>query len=96
MTTDRYSRLYRKIDASLKDRSASDALLRCMKRGRDTRAEALETLPGGAAFRDDVRKTKERCIEKLPELKKQFIENARKRGTKVFEARKLRSMRNMT
>jgi L-lactate dehydrogenase complex protein LldF len=87
MTTERYLRLYEKIDASLKDRSKSDALLRCMKRGRDTRSKALETLPGGAAFRNDVRKVKERCIENLPRLKKQFIENVQKRGVKVFEAR---------
>ena len=87
MTTHRYQRLYQKIDASLKDRSASDALLRCMKRGRDTRAAALETLPGGAAFRNDVRRAKERCIEDLPRLKAQFIENVEKRGAKVFEAK---------
>ena len=87
MTTERYLRLYEKIDASLKDRSKSNALLRCMKRGRDTRSKALETLPGGAAFRNDVRKVKERCIENLPRLKKQFIENVQKRGAKVFEAR---------
>jgi len=87
MTTQRYQRLYDKIDASLKDRSASDALLRCMKRGRDTRAAALETLPGGTAFRNDVRNAKERCIEDLPRLKKQFIENVEKRGAKVFEAK---------
>jgi len=87
MTTERYVRLNEKISASLQDRSSSDALLRCMKRGRDTRSRRLETLPGGVSFRDDVRKAKERCIEHLPRLKKQFIENVEKRGAKVFEAK---------
>jgi L-lactate dehydrogenase complex protein LldF len=86
MTTNRYTRLFQRIDAAIEDPSKSNALLRCMKRGRDTRAAALETLPGGAAFRDDVRSIKERCIENLPELQRQFVENARKRGVKVFEA----------
>ena len=57
-----------------------------MKRGRDTRAAAIEGLPEGAAFRGEVRKAKERCIENHPELKKQFIENVQKRGAHVFEA----------
>ena len=87
MTAERYTRLNEKIKAALDDRSKSDALLRCMKRGRDARSAALETLPGGAAFRDDVKKTKQRCIENLPRLKQQFIENVQKRGAKVFEAK---------
>jgi L-lactate dehydrogenase complex protein LldF len=87
MSTDRYAHLFKRINAAIDDRSKSKALLRCMKRGRDTRAAALETLPGGAAFRDDVRRIKERCIEELPRLQKQFVENARQRGVQVFEAR---------
>jgi iron-sulfur cluster protein len=87
MGQDRYAHLVKEINCALKNRSKSDALLRCMKRGRDTRAEALKTLPGGAAFRDDVKRVKERCIEELPRLQRQFIENVEKRGVKVFEAR---------
>ena len=87
MSQDRYTHLFKEINGALKDRSKSDALLRCMKRGRDTRADALKTLPGGAGFRDDVKAVKERCIENLPRLQEQFVENAKKRGVKVFEAK---------
>ena len=87
MSSDRYARLFKEINTALKDRSKSDALLRCMKRGRDTRTARLKTYPGGAAFRDDVKRVKERCIEELPQLQKRFVENARKRGVKVFEAK---------
>lgn len=86
MSHDRYPHLYEKINESLSDRSKSDLLFGCMKRGRDNRTTALESLPGGAAFRDDVRKTKKRCIENHPALKKKFIENVKKRGAKVYEA----------
>ncbi len=87
MASDRYPRLYEKISEALSDRKKSDLLLSCVKRGRDTRAAALAALPGGAAFRDDVRAAKERCIEEHPRLKQQFIDNARKRGVSVFEAK---------
>ncbi|MCB2215413.1 MAG: LUD domain-containing protein [Desulfobulbaceae bacterium] len=87
MTSQRYTSLYQSIEAALEDHSKSDLLRGCMKRGRDTRAAALEELPGGVAFRGDVRAAKERCIEALPELKQRFIDNARKRGTIVYEAR---------
>ena len=87
MSADRYPHLYQKINEALTERSKSDLLIGCMKRGRDTRAAALELLPEGAAFRDDVRQAKERCIEEHADLKKQFIENARKRGTIVYEAK---------
>jgi len=86
MSSNRYPRLYQKIENALADRTKSNLLIGCMKRGRDTRAAALETLPGGAAFRDDVRAAKERCIEDHPRLKQQFIANARKRGAWVYEA----------
>ncbi len=86
MATNRYEHLFKQIHDAIDDRSKSNALLRCMKRGRDTRARALETLPGGAAFRDEVRRIKERCIEELPRLQQQFIANARRRGVQVFVA----------
>jgi iron-sulfur cluster protein len=87
MPDKRYSRLHRQIRSALRDRSKSEALLRCMQRGRDSRRETVEAMPGGAAFRDDVRRVKERCIEQLPRLKRTFIENTRKRGVTVFEAK---------
>ncbi len=86
MPAEEHRRLCRAITAAIDDRSKSEALLRCMQRGRDTRAAALKTLPGGAAFREEVRRAKERCIDELPGLKKQFIENATRRGVKVYEA----------
>ncbi len=87
MNEGRYPRLYKEINEAIEDRSKSNALLRCMKRGRDTRARTLETLPGGAAFRDEVKRSKARCIEDLPRLQKKFVENARKRGVTVYEAK---------
>ncbi|NQU63999.1 MAG: lactate utilization protein, partial [SAR324 cluster bacterium] len=87
MPNERYSNLYAKINDALSDSKKSDMLLACMKRGRDTRSVALESLPGGVAFRNDVRKSKERCIENHDALKKQFIENVKKRGVTVFEAK---------
>jgi iron-sulfur cluster protein len=47
----------------------------------------LQSLPGGAAFRDEVRAAKLRCIDCLDELVDRFRENAEKRGAKVFLAR---------
>jgi len=87
MSTERYPCLYEKISEALSDKKKSDLLLSCVKRDRDTRVAALEALPGGAAFRDDVRAAKERCIEGHPRLKQQFIENARKRGVSIVEAK---------
>jgi iron-sulfur cluster protein len=87
MAKDRYPRLLEKIDAALDDRGKSETLVGCMKRGRDSRAAALAALPGGAAFRNDVRAAKERCIENLPELTRRFIANAEKRGANIYQAR---------
>lgn len=87
MSSERYSKLYKKIEQALSDRSKSDLLFGCMKRGRGTRAAAIEGLPEKGAFRDEVRAAKERCLENHAELKKTFIDNARKRGTIVHEAK---------
>ena len=87
MSSERYRRLYEKIEQALSDRSKSDLLFGCMKRGRDTRAAAIEGLPERGAFRNEVRAAKERCLENHSELKKRFIANARKRGTIVYEAK---------
>ena len=73
MTSERYRTLHEKIEKALSDRSKSDLLIGCMKRGRDTRAAAIEGLPDGIAFRDEVRAAKERCLENHVELKEKFI-----------------------
>ncbi len=87
MNEGRYPRLYKEIREAIEDRSKSNALLRCMKRGRDSRARTLKTLPGGGVFRDEVKRVKERCIQDLPQLKEKFVQNARKRGVTVYEAK---------
>ena len=87
MPSVRYNRLNARIRESIEHPKNSQALVRCMQRGRDKRSEALAVLPGGAAFRDDVKKTKDRCIERQPELLERFVENARKRGAHVFLAK---------
>lgn len=87
MAATRYERLYSRIRESIEHPKHSEALMRCMQRGRDKRSEALAALPGGAAFRDEVKKTKDRCIERQPELLDRFVANARKRGAHVFLAK---------
>ncbi|GMU92358.1 MAG: hypothetical protein AMXMBFR4_14160 [Candidatus Hydrogenedentota bacterium] len=87
MPTARYERLHARIRAAIEHPQHSHALMRCMQRGRDKRAEALATLPGGAAFRDEVKAVKDRCIERQPELLEKFIANAERRGAKVFLAK---------
>lgn len=87
MKTERYAHLYGKIRESIENPKNSAALMRCMQRGRDKRSDALAVLPGGAAFRDEVKKTKDRCIEQQPELLERFVENAKNRGAHVFIAK---------
>ncbi len=87
MPSTRYERLTEKIRESIANPKNSHALMHCMQRGRDKRSEALAVLPGGAAFRDEVKKVKDQCIENLPGLLDQFVENARKRGAHVFLAK---------
>lgn len=87
MPTARYERLHARIREAIEHPQHSHALMRCMQRGRDKRAEALATLPGGAAFRDEVKAVKDRCIERQPVLLEKFIANAERRGAKVFVAK---------
>ncbi|MFQ5863757.1 MAG: LUD domain-containing protein [bacterium] len=58
-----------------------------VQRGRNARMEAVRTIPGGEAFRVEVRAAKERCIERLEELLSLFAEKASERGAKVFFAK---------
>lgn len=87
MPSERYARLQSRIRESIENPKDSHALMRCMQRGRDKRGDALAVLPGGAAFRDDVKRVKDSCIERLPELLDRFVENARRRGARVFIAK---------
>jgi iron-sulfur cluster protein len=87
MTEDRYTRLNGLITEAIERPKASEFLMRAMKRGRDSRSDTLAVLPGGSEFRAEVRETKERCISCQDELLGRFVENAEKRGAKVFMAK---------
>lgn len=82
----RHRRLNEKITEAIVEPKQRGALYNCMKRGRDSRAVRLKTLPGGAAFRDEVKAIKERCIAQQDELLARFKANAEARGAKVYVA----------
>ena len=77
MPNDRYAKLYRRIETALKEKSKRMALYTAMKRGRDSRREALEALAQGDAFRQEVRAIKLRCLAKQDELIDRFAPRAR-------------------
>lgn len=89
----RYERLEERIRKAIAEPRHSHALLRCMQRGRDKRAEALASLPpgtGGAGFREAVKAVKERCPPRRgrqDELLARFTRNAEARGAKVYFAK---------
>jgi len=83
----RHARLDERITTAIVEPKQRNALYNCMKRGRDSRAERLRTLPGGAGFRDKVKQIKERCIADQDNLLEQFTANAEARGVKVFVAK---------
>ena len=87
MRNDRYTKLYSRIETALKEKSKRTALYTAMKRGRDSRREALDGLTGGATFRQETRAVKLRCLEKQDELIARFAARARERGTHVFLAK---------
>jgi len=87
MSTDRYQRLHKKIDHSIRERYKRDALYDAMRRGRNERAKRLALLPEGEKLFDETREVKERCIERQDELVQRFVANARERGSIVFEAK---------
>lgn len=86
MTTTRQQRLNDAITKAIAEPKQANALYRCMKRGRDTRKKRLETLPGGAAFRDEVRAIKDRCIDNQEELLERFVKACEARGCFVHVA----------
>ena len=81
------SDLKEKIAVALDDSQKQDFLYRAMKRGRDSRAETLQWLEGGTAFRDKVKATKDRCRGCHEDLLDQFVESAKKRGVHVYIAK---------
>ena len=87
MSEPSYTRLYEKIEKALSEKAKRDALYTAMKRGRDNRRQAVDMLPGGEAFRKEVRATKLRCLAKQDELVDRFAEKARQRGTSIFLAK---------
>lgn len=80
--------LEKKIAETLANPTQRKALLNAVQRGRNAREQALQAIPGGDAFRDEVRRIKERCLSCQDELMRRFAENARKRGVQVFFADK--------
>ncbi|MBI1320640.1 MAG: 4Fe-4S dicluster domain-containing protein [Candidatus Hydrogenedens sp.] len=86
MSSPRKARLEAAIVDAIEHPKKRNSLTRCMKRGRDSRSERLATLHGGAAFRQEVKAIKTRCIEQLPELQSRFIAAAEARGCQVYLA----------
>ncbi len=79
--------LEQKISHTLINTRQRDALLNAVNRGRDSRENALAEIPGGDSFREEVRAIKQRCIKNLPNLLKQFTENAEQRVSTVYFAK---------
>jgi len=75
-----------RIAEAIGSRQHRDSLYRCMERGRNQRTAKLATLPGGAAFRNEVKATKDRCREQQDELLDRFVQKTRDRGVNVFLA----------
>lgn len=84
MRDERIARLEAIVREAIEKPKARNALYGCMKRGRDKRSERLETLPGGASFRAEVKAIKERCIGDQEALVARFIANAEARGARVY------------
>ena len=80
------TQLLAKIEKALGEKNKRNALYTAMKRGRDNRHKAVAALPGGDAFRKEVRAIKLRCLEKQDELVERFAEKVRQRGAAVFLA----------
>ena len=86
MADDRYTRLEEKIKTALREKPRRTQLYNAMKRGRDSRRTAIGALPGGEAFREEVRQIKVRCQGQMDDLVDRFAEKARARGAMVFMA----------
>lgn len=87
MSENRYQRLYDDITEAVEEPTKGDFLNVAMTRGRRQRQDTLDKMPHGDSFREDVKRRKDACRENSPALLKQFIANAKKRGTKVMIAK---------
>ncbi|MGI8906458.1 MAG: LUD domain-containing protein [Candidatus Sumerlaeaceae bacterium] len=83
----RYERLNAKIVKALREKPKRDALYTAMKRGRDSRARAIDARADGEHFRKEVREAKVRSIENLDALVEKFAAKSRERGANVFMAK---------
>ncbi len=83
----RHKTLSYRIAQALKEEFQRNALQTAVIRGREGRNQAVSQLPDGEAFRQEVRKIKEACIENLDDLLKEFSKNAERRGAKVYFAK---------
>jgi len=81
------TRLSENIERALEEKPKRTALYRAMKRGRDSRNAAVDALPGGEAFRREVRTIKLRCLEQQEDLVQKFAKKIQERGTSVFMAK---------
>ena len=86
MTAGRYKRLYEKIDRALRAAPQRAALYRAMQRGRESRQRAVAALPGGEAFRDEVRAIKLRCQDTQDSLLEALRREGPRAGRPVFLA----------
>ncbi len=78
--------LEERIAEAIGSRQHRDSLYRCMERGRNQRTAKLTEMPGGAAFRADVKAAKDRCRGQQDELLARFVQQAKARGVNVFLA----------
>ncbi len=83
----RQQHLYTAIRKAIQEKDKRTSLFSCMERGREKRAIRLDSLPGGTAFRKEVKAIKERCIAEQEALVAKFTRNAEDRGAKVLFAR---------
>jgi len=83
----RYRSLAPKVRMAIENRTQRMALGSAMRRGRVGREQALARIDDVEAFRQRLRKMKENSIGELDGLIKRFIENATKRGARVFIAK---------
>lgn len=87
MAGERDKALVDRIGEALAAPNRSQALNRCMQRGRDNRSRAIATLPDGLEFRNRVKAIKDRCTDQQDALLERFVEKARERGANVFLAK---------
>lgn len=81
-----YRRLISGIESSLSDQARGDALLRAVKRGRDSRRSRYSQLPDPTSFIKEVSNLKTAAVRNMDELVSRFAEKCRENGADVFMA----------